>query len=330
VKRLIIAVVLIMASLFATIGGVSAASTSRVCSSVGPGCQFSSIQAAIDAAHNGSTINIAPGTYHENLTVGPTTASPLALVGEGGLAVTIDGGHAGSVLSVAAGHTVNLVGLVLTNGSAPSGGGIDNEGGVVNVTNSRITGNQATGDLFTNGTGFGGGIFNDAGTLKVVNSVVSGNHAQRGGGIVTGSENAEGTANVVNTLVAGNTASAAAGGVVNCGLLTMTNSPIRDNTAGQGGGLTNCGPISSGVFGTVKLVNSPVIGNHALGGPFGGNGGGISNAGKIVLVNSPVTNNTAPTGLVGGIYNPFDGIVTRINSPVFGNTPPQCLGVSGC
>jgi hypothetical protein len=317
-----------MAALAPTALGASA----RVCPTASPGCAFTSIQAAIAAAHSGDTITIAPGTYHENLTVGSTAATRLSLVGPG---ATVDGGGNGSVLTVAAGHTVSVVGLTLTNGSAPSGGGV-NSAGSVSLTNVLVTGNHATGDLFSDGTGLGGGIFNDAGTLTLNNTQVTGNTAQRGAGIATGSPTAEGTATLNNSRVSNNTASAAAGGVLDCGTLTANNTTISNNTASQGGGLTNCGPIASGVFGTVTLNNSPVTGNHALGGmtdgvPLPGHGGGISNAGRITLRNSPVTDNTAPAGQGGGIFNQ-GGTVTLQNSAVVRNTPPQCVGVPapGC
>ena len=319
-------VVLVMATMIPT----ALAANARVCPTARPGCAFTSIQAAINAAHAGDTITIAPGTYHENLSVGATTATPLSLVGHG---ATVDGGGTGSVLSVAAGHVVNVVGLTLTNGSAPSGGGVSSAGNVT-LTNVVVTGNHATGDLFSQGTGFGGGIFNDAGTLTLNNSQVTGNSAQRGAGIATGSPAAVGSATLNNSRVSNNTASAAAGGVLNCGALTLNNSSISNNTALQGGGLTNCGPIASGAFGTVTLNNSPVTGNHALGGmtdgvPLPGHGGGISNAGRITLRNSPVTDNTTPPGQGGGIFNQ-GGTVTLLNSPVVRNTPPQCLGTPAC
>lgn len=306
------------------------AASGRVCPTAGPGCAFTSIQAAINAAQPGSSISIAAGTYHENLLVVATTASPLTL---NGLGVTVDGGGKGSVLSVSAGHTLNIIGLTLTNGSAPSGGGV-NSAGTVTLTNARVIGNHATGDLFADGNGFGGGIFNDAGSLTLNNTLVSGNTAQRGGGIVTGSPAAVGTATINNSQITNNTAAAAAGGIVNCGGLIVNNSTIGNNTAAQGGGLTNCGPIASGIFGTATLNNSPISGNHAIGGstdgvPLPGHGGGVSNAGRLTLRNSPVRSNTASTDQGGGIFNQ-GGEVTLTNSSVTGNTPPQCVGTPAC
>jgi hypothetical protein len=323
-----------------------------VCPTAGPGCQFTHIQDAINQAANGTTISIAAGTYKENLTIGG--ASPLSLVGGDPRSVIIDGSHAGSVVTVLPGHSVKLVGLTLTDGVAPvnpavggaAGGGIANFGGTVEVVNSRITNNTAP-------QGFGGGVFNTdvngGGSLKLVSTLVSGNSAGAGAGVSTISLAAATNASFVNSTVENNSATgstppgapAGAGGVQNCGSLSMVNSPIRNNSASNGGGLTNCG--NGGLSGTATLTNSPITGNHATGvggvGPAAGSGGGVSNGGTLKLVNSPVTNNTAVSA-GGGIFNPpagpqspVAGTVTRINSPVTGNTgsPPQfaqCFGIS--
>jgi len=330
---------------------VSAASL-RVCPTAGPGCQFTHIQDAIDHAPNGATITIAPGRYRENLTIGG--ASPLSLVGGDPQSVIIDGNRAGSVLTILPGHTVKLVGLTLTNGvaaanpavGAPAGGGVANFGGNVEVINSRITNNSAP-------QGFGGGIFNTdvngGGKLTLTSTLVSGNTAGAGGGVSTISLTVATNASFISSTVENNTATgssppgapAGAGGVQNCGSLTMVNSPIRNNSASNGGGLTNCG--NGGLPGTATLTSSPITGNHATGaggvGPAAGSGGGVSNGGTLKLVSSPVTNNTAVSA-GGGIFNPpagpqspVAGTVTRVNSPVTGNTgnPPkfaQCFGTT--
>ncbi len=53
------------------------------------GCDFSTIQAAIDAAPNGSTIQVQAGTYRENLTI--RNRNGLTLRGDGTDKVTLDG-----------------------------------------------------------------------------------------------------------------------------------------------------------------------------------------------------------------------------------------------
>jgi hypothetical protein len=322
----------------------AAASTFRVCPTSGSGCSFTSIQAAINEAPGGSTISVAPGTYKENLTVGPNAGTPLKIVGDGDLgSVVIDGQKKGSVLVVTANKTVNLVRLVLTNGFAEhsSGGGIANIGGIVSVSKSRITNNTATATPQNPASGFGGGIFNfdgsglgpqgptpgtGPGRIELVGTLVADNHALRGGGISTVSF-VGGTHAVINeSTIAENTASGGgAGGVENCGTLIMRSSVIRGNTSLQGAGLTNCfGPPQ----GNAQLTNTRITGNHAIGTavpPGGppmvppGHGGGISNGGILTLTSSPVSNNTAK-GPGGGIFNV--GTVTLNSSPVTNNTSP--------
>jgi hypothetical protein len=338
----------LVATTLVTPGSALADDHVRVCPRPRRGCAFTSVQAAIDAAHNAQTILIAPGTYHENVHVSATSATPLTLLALGGGRdeddrdaeapesdrVTINGDQRGSVLTIASGHTVRLIGLRLTNGAAPNGGGIDNEGGTLSVINGLLDRNRATGTGKT-GQGFGGGLFNNNGTLLLRSTRITANTAARGAGLVTGSPSGTGSATVQRTRLDHNVAGAAAGGILNCGTLEVTSSQIRENTGGQGAGLTNCGPIASGAFGTVRLVNSRVSDNRALGGtspegdPLQGHGGGISNGGVLTLIGTPVSNNTAPSDLGGGIFNQ-GGTVSLTRSPVRRNTPPQCVGTPAC
>lgn len=79
------------------------------------GCDYSKIQAAIDAAQPGDTIEVQAGTYRENLVI----QKPLALRGVGPDRVTIDGGAAGAEIPattieiLASGVTVT--GFTITN-----------------------------------------------------------------------------------------------------------------------------------------------------------------------------------------------------------------------
>jgi hypothetical protein len=270
--------------------------------------------------------------------------------------VVIDGQQKGSVVSVTPGHIVNLVGLTITNGLAGAtvnfnGGGVSNTGGNVTVIGSRIINNSAAGQL-SNDQGFGGGVYSTdtpspppappaapPGTTKLtlVNTLVRSNKATAGAGVSSTSFSASVEATLINTLVEDNSATAGGGGVLTCGALTMFSSPIRNNTAMQGGGLTNCFNPPAGPSGTATLIDSPVTRNKATGTtqiPGGpppnppGHGGGISNGGPLTLVNSPVTANSA-TGAGGGIFNLPPATVTLVNSPVRGNSgnPPaeaQC------
>src|SRR5215813_8099044 len=81
-----------------------AAPQSVLCVGGKPTC-FTTIQAAVDAAHDGDTISIAPGTY----TGGIRIAKSVALAGAGAAATTIAGG--GPVVAVGDGVAAPIVSI---------------------------------------------------------------------------------------------------------------------------------------------------------------------------------------------------------------------------
>jgi hypothetical protein len=106
--------------------------------------------------------------------------------------------------------------------------------------------------------------------------------------------------------------SSTGGGINNFGTLTLNNSTVTNNTAGNGGGIANSG-------GTVTLNGSTVSHNTA-----DGAGGGIYNTGTMTVNNSTVSDNTGnngrSVGVGGGIANIGGGKLTLNNSTVSGNT----------
>ncbi|MGD9891022.1 MAG: hypothetical protein AB7R89_11950 [Dehalococcoidia bacterium] len=360
------------------------AATLSVCAS---GCPYTTIRDAIDAAQTGDTISIAPGTYLENLTIpGSGTATQLRLQkglggglfagfpgipnfptipwfsNAGGGDVIIDGGGAGSVLSVGLGSTVELVDLTLTNGNA-EGGGIYNQG-TLRLSRVKVTGNQGgpeIGGIYNLSTGTLeardsevsansasddiGGILNE-GTMSLTNVIVRDNTASSGGGILNtgtltlravqvrgndtvaqggGIENA-GTLTGSAVEVSGNTAGDVGGGILNdnTGTLTLTNSFVRDNTGTTSGGLGG-GGIAQLSSGAVTLTNTLITGNT------GTQGGGLYLATNrsATLRSSVVSRNTA-TGTGGGIYAEAGVTLSRQATAIFLNTPDNCAGAVSC
>ena len=87
---------------------------------------FSTIQGAIDAAVNGDTVRVAPGTYIENIDF---LGKAITVASETGPDVTIIDGSssvAGSVVSFTSGEgpTSVLNGFTVQNGDASEGGGV--------------------------------------------------------------------------------------------------------------------------------------------------------------------------------------------------------------
>ena len=153
----------------------------------------------------------------------------------------------------------------------------------------------------------GGGILN-MGTLSVTNSTISGNNG-------TGINNwFEATLTLANSTVSENTAGEAGGGIYNVGTLTVTNSTVSGNTArAGGGGIWSQGPLT--------MTDSTVSGNTSrpgAGGLF------LATHSEATVTNSTVSGNssqrTAPfiNGNGGGISN--SGTLTLTNSTVSGNT----------
>ena len=131
-------------------------------------------------------------------------------------------------------------------------------------------------------------------------TIADGNSAGNGGGILN-----NGTLTVTNSTISGNTAGDGnGGGIGNTGTVTVTNNTISGNTADFGGGIDN--------FGTGTVTNSTISGNTASSG-----GGGINNARTLTVTNSTISGNTAAFA-GGGIGNA--NTLTVTNSTISGNT----------
>jgi len=204
-------------------------------------CPQDNLQAAIDAAAPGATIEVS-GTCTGTFTI----TKDLTIKGQP--ATTLDGGGTGIVVTVDQGATAVLDTLTIQHGNTPpgarGGGGIVNDGAVT-LEDSTVSGNTAT-------LG-GGGIFNDSGTVTLKDSTVSANTADGGGGIYN-----TGAVTLKDSTVSGNTANDEGGGINNnSGTVTLEDSTVSGNTAhfGVGGG------ISNNLGATATLTDSTVSGN---------------------------------------------------------------------
>src|SRR6266702_4063978 len=198
-------------------------------------------------------------------------------------------GSAGGILNRGGTFTLNasqVTGNTATTGPRAGAGGIAN-GGTATLNASQVTGNTAPG-------GFGGGILNH-GQMTIHASIVANNTTpsdssgdQGGGG---------GIANLNITPLTGTPDS---------GVLTVTLSQIRGNSAsGPGGGILEDG------------VNP----DDTLGQP----------GGPLTLQQTRVTGNSAAQG--GGIFASTGSPVTLNRSLIFGNVPTNCYPpgtIPGC
>lgn len=201
---------------------------------------------------------------------------------------------------------LSLQNVVVTGGlTNVSGGGIRvNFTGFLDLYNTTVSRNRASGSGSD-----GGGIWNEGLLYLRQGSAVSNNRAdgsssQDGGGIYN---DPDGTVIVVDSTINNNTGGVYGGGISNSGSLTLIDTTVSGNSAGNGGGIRNSG---SGAF-----VNTTISGNNATN--SSGDGGGIFNFDTINFFNSTVTNNTA--GDEGGGVFSSGGIVNLKNTIVAGN-----------
>ena len=266
----------------------------------------STIQSAINAAADGDTIEVAPGTYIETLDF---LGKAIRVTSEQGPQVTIiDGNQAGSVVVFASGEGPEsiLSGFTVRNGDATAAA---LSGGGIRIANSSptITGNIITNNIAGDG---GAGISSSFGSPLIQGNVISNNRQKPlwSGGVGGGGVSIRGasSAQLVNNAIFGNTWSASGGGVslFASGTPTLKNNLITNNSAGtQGGGVSMFNSADA------LIAQNVIAGNNA---PQGG--------GVYWLVPSGsrgplLVNNTVATNLGSAIFaDGFDSQVQLINN----------------
>jgi Right handed beta helix region len=252
------------------------------------------IQQGINAALNGDTVLVEPGTYYENISF---PAKAVTLLSEQGPDVTIiDGQQAvGAVVTFAPGavSTSVLSGFTITNGRGVYGGGVTIEDSSPTIVNNHITSNQACG---------GGGMFLLRSSAIIDSNDIYGNlqvtcdALEAGAGIWI--RDAVG-AQITSNRIFQNSASRGlwGGGLLITGASRVT---IRDNIVAQnssvfGGGLF-LGEGSLDIF----VVQNVIVAN------IGHGGGGITGwADGARIINNTIVNNDAFPG--SGLYMIFAG-----------------------
>ncbi|MDP6514925.1 MAG: right-handed parallel beta-helix repeat-containing protein, partial [SAR202 cluster bacterium] len=258
---------------------------------------FKTVGYAINQTDAGGRVNIAQGTYAENISLGDTIDlhggynsdfSSRSLAQD----VTIlDGKSADGVLKISGDYGPVIEGLTLKNGlNSDSGGGLRLSGGAApTVQNNWIVNNTSTlsgGGIYVASSGEFGPTIKD----NVISNNVSQSASGGGGGVyVTGRP-----ALIQRNEISGNRATGNSGGGV---YLTgdtpaqLLGNRILDNTAVDDGGGVN---IRSG---NVYAANNIIRGNSA---DSNGNGVYVSNDSSPTIHNNTVVANNPTSG--AGVY----------------------------
>lgn len=304
-----------MSHLYTGFSSVHAA-TFTVCPSVS--CDFTTIQAAIDAANDGDIIKVAMGVYTDvsmrprNDIVNTGFVTQVVYISK---SVTIQGGYTtgfneppapetnltkldaqghGRAIYITGEISPTIEGLFITQGDATNLGGdnsygppdTDAGGGVYVITATAMISNSV---LFDNIGGVGGGVHLQNSSALIENSIIFSNTANNsGGGIYINSNMPLIRYNTISTNMAGDTGGGSS--LVNSqGILS--NNIIISNTAGYAGG----GLILANSQSTLDMNN--IVGNIA-----GGPGGGL-----LLNFSDVVLNGNTIAGNVSGIDDFFNG-----------------------
>src|SRR4051794_40876317 len=112
---------------------------------VGAGQQYTTIAAAVNAAHDGDTVNVQAGTYTNDFVSVHKSLTLNAMGGVVKMNATVQPPNGKAILTEGApGLTVNINGFSFTGAKVRdgNGAGIRYEGGTLNITNSYFANNQ--------------------------------------------------------------------------------------------------------------------------------------------------------------------------------------------
>ncbi len=183
---------------------------------------YATIQAAIDAAVDGDTIQVAPGTYREAINLG---VKGITLESTGGASVTTIHGQ------LDAGNPATKVPTVVYAGPGQAAGAA-----FATIRGFTITGGSggSAGDGSSTSAFVGGGVFLDKSDARLEACIVTGNSAEHGGGVYIN----RGAATVIDCVVSSNSATLGGGMYIYSAYAptTLTQTRIENNVASDKGG----------------------------------------------------------------------------------------------
>gem|GEM_PF-2173315 len=220
--------------------------------------QFTTIQAAINAAFPGETVIVVPGVYHESLIL----KNGVSVIGPGPALATIDGVGVPDIPTVSIrnlSQRLRFNGFTITGAAistANRGGGFDIFQSNVDVTGNIIKGNSARqgGAIYLSADPANLGATNPT----VTDNIITGNTSVKRGGAIFVTNAPPGTRIRHNTIDA-NTSQEAGGGIVlsTTGTFEISNNLITGNTSPQSGN----GLFLQGTNGALDFHENDVAGN---------------------------------------------------------------------
>ena len=293
------------------------------------------LQNATGTVNNDGTVNIANGYYRGTKNNNITITKNMNIKGQSRTGTIVSGSGTNWIFYIPTGINVTISNLSLVNGTKGtvgltdndvSGGAINNNG-FLNVYNSTFSGNTVIG--YENSCG---GAISNIGNLNVTNcsftnNTVIGVEGSTGGGAIFNTGNmtitySNFTKNTVRSLESKNPIPLQptyGGAILNSGgTVTITHSNFEDNNlpyfGDRGGAIFNYGFMSildssfegnnaciggaiDNDYGTLTVNGSSFTNNIAF---SEGNGGAISNYGRLNIIKSTFTGNQAGDGT---IYN---------------------------
>jgi uncharacterized repeat protein (TIGR01451 family)/CSLREA domain-containing protein len=274
-----------------------------------------------NALWGADTIQLPSGVYNLTIPAGsPEDATGdldigdnLTILGEGAATTVIDSAAANDrSFQVSLGIRFEISGVTIQNGGGinlNSGGGIfgNHDRAMVVVRDSILRDNHANIN--------GGGIDIYLGKLIVENTLIEGNTTgtsidANGGGIY----NDQGTVTVTHSIVQNNQAGYFGGGISNLGLMSLSDSQVKDNNTSGSLPTSEGGGIYIYPAGVMTITRTTISGNTAA------YGGGLSSHNNVVslIQDSLIYTNTADhSGSGGGIFQ--RGLLNLDNVTISGN-----------
>jgi predicted outer membrane repeat protein len=265
---------------------------------------------------SGNTASDQGGAIYSRTTPGSANASTFT-VGRSSVLRNNSAGLGGAISNRYG--TLNVQGnsQIYRNNATDFGGAIYNHG-TANITNATVRDNEAEDS--------GGGVYNNInGVLDITDSVITGNSVTKnngvGGGIrstgSTGSNHSDPKVTITNSQISNNHAdggSGDGGGIYADAYTILTikgGSTISNNTAGRDGG---------GIYADANTIFTIKGGSTISNNTAGRDGGGIYNNGLRLEVDSSTVSDNEADRDAGGIYSWHESNLAVNNSTISNNT----------